>query len=173
MHRRACSTQMCLCTHARMRTRACTRSTRARAYALAYAHAHAYARMSTLTHARARAHAIPAVFACSFVRPPKNVSEPLKDAMKLHVLGVIFHGRADKVHLFPVAPNIAGNANLNCECILRAVQIEFAITGMLPRLHVQVRSAASSVVPSCGYRCLLNEFIFSSSDLHIPVLRSF
>eukprot|EP00965_Chrysotila_dentata_P102300 3377231-Pleurochrysis_carterae.AAC.1 len=86
---------MCLCTHARMRTQACTRSTRARAYALAYAHAHAYhARMSTLTRARARAHAlaqkhqqIPAVFACSFVRPPKNVSEPLKDAMKLHVLG--------------------------------------------------------------------------------------
>eukprot|EP00965_Chrysotila_dentata_P149233 4928506-Pleurochrysis_carterae.AAC.1 len=61
--------------------------------------------------------------------------------MKLHVLGVNFHGRADKVHLFPVAPNIVGNANLTGDCILRAVQIEFAISGMPPRLHVQISTS--------------------------------
>eukprot|EP00965_Chrysotila_dentata_P129432 4278678-Pleurochrysis_carterae.AAC.1 len=64
--------------------------------------------------------------------------------MKLHMLGVIFHGCADKVHLFPVVPNIAGNANLICEGILRAVEIKLAITGMLPRLHVQLDNASDN-----------------------------
>eukprot|EP00965_Chrysotila_dentata_P090068 2972572-Pleurochrysis_carterae.AAC.2 len=51
----------------------------------------------------------------SFIRYPKNVADALKEAPKLHVSGVIIHGSLDSVHLFAVAPNLAGNSNFNCE----------------------------------------------------------
>eukprot|EP00965_Chrysotila_dentata_P258531 6213251-Pleurochrysis_carterae.AAC.4 len=58
--------------------------------------AHKYSRAHTRALARAHRHAR-ARIARSFVRPPKCVGKELKDAMKLHVPGVIFHGRtADK-----------------------------------------------------------------------------
>eukprot|EP00965_Chrysotila_dentata_P162438 5364796-Pleurochrysis_carterae.AAC.2 len=53
--------------------------------------------------------------------------------------GVINHGSADSVHTFPVAPNLAGNANLNCECLCRAIKADFQEKGILPQLHLQRR----------------------------------
>eukprot|EP00965_Chrysotila_dentata_P112895 3730141-Pleurochrysis_carterae.AAC.1 len=50
----------------------------------------------------------------SFARTPKAASDELKEAMKLHVVGLIFHGKPDVTHLFPAAPHLAGNSNLNC-----------------------------------------------------------
>eukprot|EP00965_Chrysotila_dentata_P086311 2848085-Pleurochrysis_carterae.AAC.1 len=58
------------------------------------------------------------LLARSFLRPPHHIEDHLRDAMKLHVAGVIIHGIPfDRVHLFSVAPNLAGNANLNIECL--------------------------------------------------------
>ena len=75
---------------------------------------------------------------CSFTRNPKNIDGQLKDAMKLHVTGVIFHGRAkDEVHLFACGPNLKGDSNLNIECLYRAISTTFKDKGMLPKLHVQ------------------------------------
>eukprot|EP00965_Chrysotila_dentata_P035089 1167712-Pleurochrysis_carterae.AAC.1 len=78
-------------------------------------------------------------FMRSFARTPKLAADELKDAMKLHVVGVVFHGKPDTPHLFPAAPHLAGNTNLNCESFVRAVRKQFGQTGMLPVLHVQVR----------------------------------
>ena len=67
--------------------------------------------------------------------------------MKLHVAGVIIHGiPSDRVHLFSVAPNLAGNANLNIECLYMAFKLEFEERGMLPELHVQVNRAGISLL---------------------------
>eukprot|EP00965_Chrysotila_dentata_P206372 6183496-Pleurochrysis_carterae.AAC.1 len=73
----------------------------------------------------------------SFCRNPKSAHEELKDAMTMHIVGVIFHGNPDRAHLFPAAPQLAGNSNLNCECLLRAIVAQFGASGMLPVLHVQ------------------------------------
>ena len=75
----------------------------------------------------------------SWVRNPKEADELLSNAMKLHVIGVIFHGTPDDVHLFSAAPHLAGNSNLNCETLYRALKAQYSEHGMLPRLHVQVR----------------------------------
>ena len=75
----------------------------------------------------------------SFVRPPKGAAEDLlKDCLKMHVVGVIFHGNPDRCHLFFVCPHLSGNSNLNIECLLRALHLEFSEHGMLPVWHVQV-----------------------------------
>eukprot|EP00965_Chrysotila_dentata_P254658 6211951-Pleurochrysis_carterae.AAC.2 len=80
----------------------------------------------------------------SFARNPKAAHEQLKDAMTFHVVGLIFHGKPDSPHLFPAAPQLAGNSNLNCECFMRAVCKEYLTSGMLPLLHVQVYATASA-----------------------------
>ena len=80
----------------------------------------------------------------SFVRPPKGAEDALRDALKLHVVGVIFHGNPDRVHLFAAAPHLSGNSNLNCECLLRAMKAEYAEQGMLPRLHIQFDNAGDN-----------------------------
>ena len=43
-------------------------------------------------------------------------------------------------HLFYAHPQLAGNSNLNIECLLRAIFVRFNEKGMLPLLHVQVAS---------------------------------
>ena len=120
----------------------------------------------------------------SFVRPPKGTEEALKDVLKFHVVGIIFHCRpADKLHFFhacprvdtiitelvsililivaisiqicsvsltQVCPHLSGNSNLNIECLLRALHVEFKEHGMLPVLHVQVCNAHTPAhVPAC------------------------
>eukprot|EP00965_Chrysotila_dentata_P230814 6198007-Pleurochrysis_carterae.AAC.2 len=50
----------------------------------------------------------------SVVRPAQDIDEQQRDAMKLHVAGAIIHGiSSDRVHLFSVAPNLAGNSALS------------------------------------------------------------
>ena len=66
----------------------------------------------------------------------------LKNAMKLHVVGVTFHGTPDSVHLFAASPHLAGNSNLNCEALFRAVKAQYEEHGMLPRMHVQALALA-------------------------------
>eukprot|EP00965_Chrysotila_dentata_P183613 6063077-Pleurochrysis_carterae.AAC.1 len=57
--------------------------------------------------------------------------------MKFHVAGVIIHARPSAhVHLFSVTPNVAGNGNLNCECLYRALKHTSKQSGMLPTLHM-------------------------------------
>eukprot|EP00965_Chrysotila_dentata_P120816 3995973-Pleurochrysis_carterae.AAC.1 len=74
----------------------------------------------------------------SFVRVPKSAPDELTDAMKLHVVGLIFYGNPDVTHLFPAAPHLAGSGDVSCACFLRIVKHQFnGQTGMLPMLHVQ------------------------------------
>ena len=79
----------------------------------------------------------------SFLRPPKGADKLLKDAMKLHVIGMIFHACPDAVHLFAALPQLAGDSNLNIECMMRALKHDFGENGMLPKLHVQVTAKIS------------------------------
>eukprot|EP00965_Chrysotila_dentata_P094776 3134526-Pleurochrysis_carterae.AAC.1 len=52
--------------------------------------------------------------------------------MKLHVVGVIFHGgskneegvNSDLISLFAALPHLAGNSDLNCECLYRALKLQ-------------------------------------------------
>ena len=80
------------------------------------------------------------MLAHSFVRNPKNADEELKEALKRHVIGVIFHGTPDSPHLFYAGPHLAGNSNLNIECLYRSIRHEYSEKGMLPIWHVQVES---------------------------------
>lgn len=75
----------------------------------------------------------------SFIRPPKAIDEELKAAMKLHVVGVMIHGKeSDNINLFAALPHLAGDSNLNCECIYRSLRKHYHERGMLPKLHIQV-----------------------------------
>eukprot|EP00965_Chrysotila_dentata_P154023 5090583-Pleurochrysis_carterae.AAC.1 len=81
----------------------------------------------------------------SFARNPKAAHEQLKDAMTFHVVGIIFHGKPDSPHIFPAAPQLAGNSNLNAECFMRAVVSQYLEKGgMLPQLHVQLDNASDN-----------------------------
>eukprot|EP00965_Chrysotila_dentata_P094778 3134559-Pleurochrysis_carterae.AAC.1 len=65
--------------------------------------------------------------------------------MTLHVVGVIFHQHSEDVpHLFPAAPHVAGNSNLNCECLVRALRHQYGTSGILPTLHVQLDNASDN-----------------------------
>lgn len=80
------------------------------------------------------------MLAHSFVRNPKSADEELKEAVKLHVIGVIFHGMPDSVHLFYAGPHLAGNSNLNIEVLYRSIRQQYSEKGMLTIWHVQVDS---------------------------------
>ena len=80
----------------------------------------------------------------SFVRNPKDADEELKEAVKLHVVGVIFHGTPDHVHVLYAGPHLAGNSNLNIECLYRAIQAEFAEHGMRSTWHCQLDNASDN-----------------------------
>eukprot|EP00965_Chrysotila_dentata_P200187 6179848-Pleurochrysis_carterae.AAC.1 len=76
----------------------------------------------------------------SCVRSPKAADDELKEAMKLHIIGLIFLGKPDVAHLLFAALRLAGYSNLNSECLMRAVQHQYGQTGMLPLLHVQANA---------------------------------
>jgi hypothetical protein len=54
-------------------------------------------------------------------RKPKDVDALLSDVLKLHITGVIIHGRPDARYIFYSYPHLPGNANLNIECVRRAL----------------------------------------------------
>ena len=80
----------------------------------------------------------------SFARSPKAAEEELKDALKLHVVGLIFHHNPDVVHLFYAGPHLSGNSNLNIECMYRAMLHEYKEKGMLSTLHCQFDNASDN-----------------------------
>eukprot|EP00965_Chrysotila_dentata_P117011 3867284-Pleurochrysis_carterae.AAC.1 len=91
----------------------------------------------------------------AFIRPPKAAEDQLKNAMKLHVVGVIFHGgnrneegvNSDLISLLAALPHLAGNSNLNCKCLYRALKYHFEEHGMLPRLHILASKLCVSPPP--------------------------
>ena len=80
----------------------------------------------------------------SFIRNPKAAEEELKEAVKLHVVGLIFHGTPDTVHLFYAGPHLAGNSNLNIECIYRSILHDYGVKGMLSIFHCQFDNASDN-----------------------------
>ena len=80
----------------------------------------------------------------SFIRNPKAAEEELKEAVKLHVVGLIFHGTPDTVHLFYAGPHLAGNSNLNIECIYRSIVHDYGVKGMLSIFHCQFDNASDN-----------------------------
>jgi hypothetical protein len=56
-----------------------------------------------------------------FARNPKDVDEPLKRTLTSKVVGVIIHGRPDAQYFFSAGQHLSGDANLNLECLRRAL----------------------------------------------------
>lgn len=77
-------------------------------------------------------------------RKPKDIEPLLKDALKLHVTGVIVHGKPDKRYLFWSYPHLPGNANLNLECIRRALVHHLKGLPFRPKLYVQFDNASDN-----------------------------
>lgn len=77
-------------------------------------------------------------------RKPKDCEELLKDTLKLHLTGVIIHGRPDKRYMFWSLPYLPGNGNLNIECIRRALVHHLGGTTLKPKLYIQVDNASDN-----------------------------
>ena len=77
-------------------------------------------------------------------RKPKDVDELLKDVLKLHVTGIIIHGRPDKRYVYWSYQHLKGNANLNIECMRRALAHALHTLGFRPKLHVQFDGASDN-----------------------------
>ena len=77
-------------------------------------------------------------------RKPKDADELLKECVKLHLTGVIIHGRPDKRYMFCSLPYMPGNANLNIECIRRALLHHLSRGSFKPKLYIQVDNASDN-----------------------------
>eukprot|EP00965_Chrysotila_dentata_P083805 2766211-Pleurochrysis_carterae.AAC.4 len=72
---------------------------------------------------------------------PKPETDEIKEAIKFHIVGLIFHGKPDVAHLSPALPHLADNSNLNCECFMQAFRQQYGQSDMLPLLRVQLDNA--------------------------------
>jgi hypothetical protein len=64
----------------------------------------------------------------------------------MHVVGVIIHGHPDRRYFFLAYPHLAGDSNLNLECIRMAL-VQFAKdTGFVlrPNLYIQIDNASDN-----------------------------
>ena len=64
----------------------------------------------------------------------------------MHVVGVIIHGHPDRRYFFLAYPHLAGDSNLNVECIRMAL-VQFAKdTGFVlrPNLYIQIDNASDN-----------------------------
>lgn len=77
-------------------------------------------------------------------RQPKDLDPLLSDALKLHVTGVIIHGRPDARYLFWALPFMPGNANLNLECVRRALVHHLRELSFRPKLYLQFDNASDN-----------------------------
>lgn len=77
-------------------------------------------------------------------RKPKDLDILLKDVLKLHITGVIIHGKPDKRFLFCSWPFLPGNANLNIECLRRAFLHALAGMTFRPKLYIQCDNASDN-----------------------------
>lgn len=77
-------------------------------------------------------------------RRPKDLDALLKNSLPLHVTGVIIHGKPDAKYLFWSLPHLKGNANLNIECIRRALVHHLSQLGFRPKLYIQFDNASDN-----------------------------
>lgn len=77
-------------------------------------------------------------------RKPKDIDTLLKGVLKLHVTGVIIHGNPDKRFIFWSLPWMPGNANLNVECIRRALVHYLSGLAFRPKLYFQFDNASDN-----------------------------
>ena len=64
----------------------------------------------------------------------------------MHIVGVIIHGSPDRRYFFLAYPHLAGDSNLNIECIRRALVLYYEELGtcLRPNLYVQVDNASDN-----------------------------
>ena len=62
----------------------------------------------------------------------------------MHIVGVIIHGNPDRRYFFVVYPHLAGDSNLNLECIRLALVQFCKETGFRPNLYVMVDNASDN-----------------------------
>ena len=64
--------------------------------------------------------------------------------LPMHIIGVIIHGKPDKRYFFVAYPHLAGDSNLNLECIRLALRQHFGDAGLPPNLYVVVDNASDN-----------------------------
>ena len=66
--------------------------------------------------------------------------------MGMHIVGVIIHGNPDRRYFFVVYPHLAGDSNLNLECIRLALLADRKHTGnaMPPQVLIMVDNASDN-----------------------------
>lgn len=101
-------------------------------------------------------------------RRPKDVDSLLKDALKLHVVGLIIHGKPDKRYLFWSYPYLPGNSNLNLECIRRALLHHLSSLPFRPKLYLQFDNASDNknYAVLCLFAWLVKERYVSQVRTH-------
>lgn len=77
-------------------------------------------------------------------RKPKDIDNLLKDVLRLHVTGVIIHGKPDARYIFWSLPFMPGNANLNLECLRRALVYFLRNLTFRPKLYLQFDNASDN-----------------------------
>ena len=90
-------------------------------------------------------------------RKPKDVDALLSDVLKLHITGVIIHGRPDARYIFYSYPHLPGNANLNIECVRRALLHYLRDKPFRPKLYFQFDNASDNI--NYAILCLLGELV--------------
>lgn len=100
-------------------------------------------------------------------RRPKDAEPLLKEALKLHITGVIIHGKPDKRFLFWSLPHLPGNANLNLECLRRALVHHLASMSFRPKLYIQIDNASDNkcIATLCTAGWLVKEKYVSQVEL--------
>ena len=84
---------------------------------------------------------------CFTGRLPKDMTPNVADhLLVMHVVGVIIHGNPDKRYFFLAYPHLAGNSNLNLECIRLALVQYGKDTGysLRPNLYIQFDNASDN-----------------------------
>lgn len=88
-------------------------------------------------------------------RKPKDIEPLLRDVIKLHVTGVIIHGNPDARYVFWSLPYMPGNANLNIECMRRALVHYLRGRTFRPQLYIQFDGASDNrcfaMICLCGW----------------------
>jgi len=76
---------------------------------------------------------------CFSTRLPKDLPAKVLDhLLPMHIVGVIIHGQPDRRYFFVVYPHLAGDSNLNLECIRLALVADSKITGNCMRVNLGV-----------------------------------
>lgn len=84
---------------------------------------------------------------CFTRRWPKDAEKYAVRCLTLHVAGVLIHGEPDKRYLFPASQQLSGDANLNLECLRRAL-LRHIQTTFREELHLQFDNAKDN---KCKY----------------------